>query len=354
MILKFFPTRDTFITNYRKSNVPQTGSNFGYSEMLHVFKKNGVTSGSDSLARTLVKFDFSSISSSVADGTIPLASSSLFLNMFNVIHDETVPASYDLEVQLVSQSWDEGKGVDVDFFSDKGFANWDKRTSSQWWSVTGSNGTGPIATQHFDEGNEDVNVDIGDIFDTFMNGTPNNGLVVRLSSTLETSGEEYYIKKLYSRHTNEPDKIPFVEVAWDDSVITGTLSGVTKPFSTILSMYDLKDTYSTSEEVILHVFARNRDYNPAVVLTASSDVNGLGLTNAYWSVVNERTESVVIPWSTGSIKYSRLSVNNTDGNYFKIRMDVLPPGNVYKFVFLIVSGSQQAVVDDSFKFRVVQ
>lgn len=352
MIIRIFPDKDTFITNMRKSNVPQTGSNFGASEMLHVFKKNGITSGSDGLARSLLRFDISSISSSLAAGTIPTGSL-YYLKMFNAQHADTLPYSYDVEVQATSESWDEGRGLDTDYFSDKGVANWDKRKSTLWWTTTGSAGTGTISSMHFDEGDEDLLVNVGTIFGNWISGqVPNNGLMVRLSSTLETGSEEYYIKKFHSRHTNFLDRRPYIEVSWDDSVRTGTLTGISKPSEVILSMYDLKDVYEVTDEPKLHVFARDRDYNPSVVSTASSDVRGLALTKAYWSVRNERTEQVVLPFGTGSTEFTRVSYNDTDGNYFNIKMSTLAPGNVYRVVFLIESGSQRTIVDDGFKFRV--
>lgn len=353
MIIRIFPEKDTFITNYRKSNVPQTGSNFGLSEMLHLFKKNGITSGTDSVARIITKFPVSQFSSSISSGDIPSSGTIYTLKMFDAEHAETLPYSYDVEVQAVSQSWDEGRGHDVDYFTDKGVANWDKRKSNLWWSVTGSAGVGVTRVVHFDQGDEDLSADVTEIVKQWFSGTiEDNGFIVKISSSLEQGNEEYYIKKFHSRHTNFSDRRPYLEVVWDDSVRTGTLTPVSRPSECILSMYDLKDTYDVSEDAIFHVFARNRSYNPAVVLTASSDVRGLALTNAYWSVLNERTEQVVVPLGTGSIKFTRVSYDDTEGNYFRMRLDTLAPGNVYKFVFLIVSGSQRALIDDGFKFRV--
>lgn len=228
MIYRIFPSKDTWITSFIPSFplVPQTGSNFGQSEILSLFKKapyisgsNAGWAGSASLGHILTQFDFSQWSS--LTGTLVAPPSPVWhLFMRNARHNGTLPTSYDAEFMLLSQSWDEGNGLDSDTFNDKGQANWVQARSNVFWTVPGGDVlTGTIATFHFDTGYEDVDLDAGRLVSLWLSGTyPNNGLLVRVSSTLETNSTDYYVKKFHSRHTNFLDRRPYLEARWDDSI----------------------------------------------------------------------------------------------------------------------------------------
>jgi hypothetical protein len=94
------------------------------------------------------------------------------------------------------------------------------------------------------------------------------------------------------------------------------------------------------------------DFNPATVSSSSFDISGSVISEAYYKVTNDRTNEVFVPFSTGSLKFSRLSYDNK-GNYFWFYMNSLPPKNVYRLAFLFYDGAQKRVIDNGFKFRVV-
>jgi hypothetical protein len=115
---------------------------------------------------------------------------------------------------------------------------------------------------------------------------------------------------------------------------------------------NLKNQYDQSEVVKLKLFARPKDYNPAVVTTASLGPTGIAFDKAYYRITNDRTDAIVVPFGTGSVEYTKLSYD-ANGNYFKFHMANLPAGNVYRVVFLFDVGGQKHFVDEGFKFRVV-
>jgi hypothetical protein len=226
VILRFKPVRDTFITNVRKRAVPQTGSNFGAAHSLDLFKVSGVSgalgavSGSG-LSRLLLIFSTSSLDSLVERGLVsPSSFTSYRLRLKHATTSETLPTSYDAEVLPASGSWDEGRGMDVDEFLDKGFANWDKRTSTSFWVNRGGDfHASPVATYHFDDGFEDLDVDVTPHFQAWASGTiPNHGLLVRMTASVESDSvyTDYYIKRFYSRTTDFKDRAPYVEARWND------------------------------------------------------------------------------------------------------------------------------------------
>lgn len=226
MILRFKPVRDTFITNVRKRSVPQTGSNFGAAHSLDLFKVSGVSgavgpvSGSG-LSRLLLFFSTSSLDALHARG---LTSSTTFttyrLRLKHATTAETLPTSYDVEVLAASGSWDEGRGMDVDEFLDKGFANWEKRTSTTFWTNRGGDfHASPVSTYHFDDGFEDLETDVTQHFQAWASGTvPNHGLLVKMTASIESDSvyADYYIKRFYSRTTDFKDRAPYVEARWND------------------------------------------------------------------------------------------------------------------------------------------
>ena len=218
MFYRIFSSKDTYITNERLSDVARTGSNFGASEILHVQKKID-TNHTASMAHILTQFDLSSIAALTASALAPANSINYRLKLTDAQHDKTLPTSFDLEIQALSQDWDEGEGRDVDFFSDKGVANWDKAKSNSFWSVAGASGSGPILTAHFDTGHENLDVDVTTIVQQWLSGNiTNNGFLVKVSSSQEADSQDYYVKMFHGRSTHFGDKRPYIEARWDDSV----------------------------------------------------------------------------------------------------------------------------------------
>lgn len=222
MIYRLYPEKDTFVTNYRKSNVAQTGSNVGSSEILQVFRVAPVSTSlgevSGSAARVLTKFDLRPFSALTASLEFPSTGVTYTLRLRHVKHGKTLPSSFDIEVFPLTRDWDEGRGVDVDTFYDKGVANWDKAKSNVFWTTTGSDFTGSFrAVSHFDRGDEDLQLDVTHIVNAWLTGgLENNGLVVKMSSTLETGNTDYYVKMFYSRETSFPTRAPYLEASWSD------------------------------------------------------------------------------------------------------------------------------------------
>jgi hypothetical protein len=452
MIYRIYPTKDTAITNYVLNGVSQTGSNQGASETLGVFKKaplSGVIgpAGTASLSRMLIAFDTTILSYLTGSGQIPSSGVTYRLVLHDSQHDKTLPFSYDMEVARVTSDWDEGRGIDSDFYSDKGFANWIYRKQGLTWTGPGGDiASSSLVPFHFDQGDENLSVDVTSIVQSWMSGTvPNYGFLVRVSSSQEVDGYDYYIKKFSGRSTNFLDHRPYIEASWDDSLkddrnnfvfdypnrlfiynvvrgaysdisgvgqgqvflrlvdasgtllfatgswvstgiysasitlptgsysgsvfqdiwfsgsralLTGTiyplgsgLDGSVPAYRNLVSVQNIRNEYTRDESVRFNLFIAQADFSPAVVHTASLDSLGTVVTKAYYQIVNDRTDEVVIPFGTGTVETTRLSYDEK-GNYFKFYMGTLSPGNVYRIVFLFDQNGQRQVIDDGFKFRI--
>lgn len=221
MIYRIFPTKDTWITDIGQTVTPYptSGSNFGASEILNVFKTgvSGTVSlpGQTAQGRILMQFDHTQLPSG--------SGQSYYLKLFDARHAETLPASYDLSVHRMLVDWDEGGGLDEETFQDLGIANWILRKSNQYWNAPGGElalDFASIETDHFhfDNGHESPTFNVTSLVNAWNAGTPDNGVMVKVSATLEADKFDYYVKKFHARETNFLDRRPYIEARWDDSI----------------------------------------------------------------------------------------------------------------------------------------
>ena len=125
MIKKYFATKDNTITNAFGEDLTTrgTGSNMGASDILEVFSIHAQASSSSGLSselsRVLVEFDITEITADRSSGAIPNSGSvSFFLKLYDVPHSQTVPRDFTLTVSGISGSWQEGYGIDMDYYKD--------------------------------------------------------------------------------------------------------------------------------------------------------------------------------------------------------------------------------------------
>jgi len=356
---RYYPTKDTFIANF--DGIKDISlANMGASEILHMYR----TAEFGSTASILISFP-----------SIPSGSQAI-LKLFDAQHSETVPTDFTASIIPIEYTWTEGQGHDLDYYTDSGAANWVSSSIGTLWAPpTGTSS----ASVYFASGHEDLEVDISSL-------TSSMGLGLRIDVDYLQPTGSYYIKKFHSRHTHFPVKKPFVELRWEDwsgslstssirYITSGTMSGTVWPYSitgsiptTLVNVTnsivdptgvlvsvisDLKPVYNSYEDVTLHLTVRSKDYNPATVVAAPSVSPGTVLMDAYYRIVDEGTERVVVPYGTGTTKFTKLSWNDT-GNYFNINMASLPTGTLMRFDFLYnISGTTTSIPGDNFTFRIV-
>jgi hypothetical protein len=229
-ITKYTASADTTIVNayYPDSLTRAVYANLGAADSLEIFSI--YISGSETQkARTLVQFPISAISSSRASGTLPSSGNvDFYLKLFNVQHPETLPKKYYVLIDPISSSWDEGFGLDLENYSDKGQSgsigygvNWKYRSTTNspytWTSDGGDVISGYSKTFYFDEGTEDLDVNVTDIVEAQISGViPNNGFMIRLSGAYEdgTNDTTYYTKRFSARSSEYFYKVPVIEARW--------------------------------------------------------------------------------------------------------------------------------------------
>ena len=160
-IKKFTAITDTTITNAYKSSLSDaqraTGSNMGASDVLEVFSiYSQASASSGELSRALLKFPVNDISEARSAKKITSSGSvNFYLRMFNAEHAFTTPSSYDIQVVPVSQSWEEGYGLDMDEYKDDTEdgvgANWLNATSTTKWIRGSATATVTVLNEGFIE-----------------------------------------------------------------------------------------------------------------------------------------------------------------------------------------------------------
>lgn len=255
-IKKYVAEKDNTITNAFDAeylSTRATGSNMGAADILEVFSVYGQkTTSSVELSRALVQFPVSTISSDRTAGTIPASGSvSFFLRLFNARHSEQLPRDFTVNVLAVSQSWEEGYGLDMEAYTDKtedGIegSNWMNRIKNNRWGKAGGEyhsssyvaaSTMPNYTFDFSEGHEDVLLDVTSAVEEWIAGTHSNyGFGIFLTSSQEghvsnssgtdedellhnTAGaeESFYTKRFFSRSSEFFFKKPCIEARWDST-----------------------------------------------------------------------------------------------------------------------------------------
>lgn len=227
-IKRWTASKDTSITNaFNESLLTRgTGSNMGESDILETFSIYAqASSASLEAMRILVEFPVNSILQERNSGNIPASGNvEFYLKLSNAEHGETLPRQFYLVSYPVSQSWQEGTGLDMETFLDvtrdgEG-ANWINAKASTPWTTPGGDYISNLeAKQFFDTGVEDLELDITHFVEAWLNNDlENNGIGVFLTGSQEGGNKSFYTKRFFARGSEFFFKRPVLEARWDSTI----------------------------------------------------------------------------------------------------------------------------------------
>jgi len=255
-IKRYTANQDNTITNAFESNLSTrgTGSNMGLADSLEIFTIYAQASAtSNEQTRTLVQFPVLTsdvttptspytIQADRTSGKIPASGSvEFYLRVFNVAHEQTMPRDFTLVISPVSQSWQEGYGLDMENYSDLTYdgtgSNWINGSAhTSWTNVDGVTLEGgsylsaswmdsPTSdydefnyTQYFTLGNEDLEVKITGLVEKWLKSEyPNYGVGLMLTASQASGSRSYYTKKFSARDSEYFFKRPIIEARWNNS-----------------------------------------------------------------------------------------------------------------------------------------
>jgi hypothetical protein len=207
-IKRYIASADNTITDAYQMDLETrgTGSNMGAADTLESFYIYGQISSSAGTtaekSRILVQFDIDRMNEDRTNGLVPISGSvAWYLNMYNAPHSFTLPKDFKMVIKACSGSWQEGRGLDLDNYTDQTYegvgSNWARKGAtadgfSTWLTDGGDFAESlltPAYTASFTNGTEDLSVDISDIVEDWMTGgvaASCSGLISSLASSANT------------------------------------------------------------------------------------------------------------------------------------------------------------------------
>lgn len=315
-----------FVTASKDSTIylQQPTQNTGLDEVLEVSKT--YYGSLKDIAHTLIKFETTPISESISSGEITMTSADLILKE---CESNEIPIDYSIYAYAVTQSWEMGIGTRFDDISTDGVTWNSVRTGKNWLSLenhssdtTGSfNGkggtwfTGSYSTQSFSYESSDIEMDVKSTMDEWIGGAlPNEGFILKYTSSLENDTNDYGQLKFFSKETNTIYQ-PKIRIGWDDSSFsTGSLTELTSD-DIIVTFKRLKSRYKLGSKPTIRVYGREK--YPLKTYTneySYTDVKYLPSTT-YYQIRDIVTDEIIVPFSN----FTKVSCD-ANGNYFKLNL----------------------------------
>lgn len=228
-IKKYYSNKDNTITNAFEANLITrgTGSNMGAADVLEAFVIHGQTSASIDAAnaeqsRIIIQFPINSIQSDISSGVLPTDTGSIkfHLNLYNAPHGSSTPEDFTLDLKMLSQSWTEGRGLDMDNYSDLGVSNWVSASSGVSWESEGGSaltGLNTSASVSFDTGLGNISIDVSEQVYKWLDTTDNYGFLVRFPDSAVSGSDSLYTKKFFGRTSEFYHYQPTIEARWDSA-----------------------------------------------------------------------------------------------------------------------------------------
>jgi len=379
-----FPSQDTWISSGSSTITGESfkDQNFGRDQILEV-KKEFFNNSFDHQTRALVNFsgtEFTELSKSVSDGTIA-SDAKYFLRLYEAEGNAEMTEEYTLAIQPISQSWTEGTGKFGDNPKNTNGCSWENRlnpiggTATAWdfAGIDNNHDNGPAilgdefgnifsqSTQAFSNESPDVNVEVTDMVNMWLEGRKENyGMVVRFNGASETDTTTFGHLKFFSRNTHTIFS-PRLEVRWDDHTAcsgsnTGSLNELTMSglADNFLYMQGLRESYKVGERVKFRVGARKR-YIQKTFSNSVQTVTGSFITegSGSYAIKDVATDEFIVPFEDNEdTSYTKLSCDS-NSNYFIQYLDGFYPDRVYKILLkLKYDDGQEQVFDDDFEFIV--
>jgi hypothetical protein len=318
MIKILRPVKDAYVNNRTINSIQVSDSNTGKAATLDLFKI--FSSGSIELSRLLLKFDYSDIENSLSNGDIDVNSDSFKckLKLFNVFGGQTLPADFNIRVLPLSKSFDEGLGRDVVKYNDVDVVNFftaSVNPSIVTWVSGGAGASGSLGdnvdiledfkvTQHFEVGNENLDIDITSIISSSItNQIENNGLLVAFDVNHEEDEKTYFVKRFASREAYDPSKHPTITIEYDDSIQDGLKN---------FSFNNLTKTFLINK--------KNGSFENSNIISGSTELSGSNCLKFSLEIDNQLTGSFIFSGSQfvqnnipkNGIYVSEFNINEND------------------------------------------
>jgi len=123
----------------------------------------------------------------------------------------------------------------------------------------------------------------------------------------------------------------------------------------VISITNLKNSYTTSEYPKLRLYVRSKNWSPTIYTKATADVEQEYIKNLYYRVYRVQDGlDVITNAATASTNHTKVSYD-VSGSYFPLDMSLFESGYMYAIKFVIKEENNYLKeLDEVFKFRVDQ
>lgn len=359
-VYKIFPTQDTSL--YSELNTANTGED----AVLYLSKGPSYLFPSQSTYfRPLVQFSTPDIQD-VVTKYVGTSSFQSFLKLY-LCEAEGIPTNYTIELHPLSQSWDMGTGKLYDNPITINGASWASPTanSSSSWIPSGNYNSGATGsyistntgggtwytssyTQSFTPYTQkDIQIETTKFTQWYLSGSiPNYGFILKTSGSLEFDANYNYTLNYFSRDSNTIYP-PCMEFRWDDSIYIPTTNICSSP-DVLLSLSNNLANYKAESIIKFKINVRPQYPTRQFMTTSMFTQNSFLPSSSYWSLIDYKTQDVVIDFDT---TYTKISADTTS-NYFTVYMQGLEPARYYKILIQSIINGQTITFDTDMIFKV--
>lgn len=163
-------------------------------------------------------FDLNLLGHDTCDGKPRASSFDLIVFKLPQLWDEGVGYDYNIEIPLREPSYQDTSGINPMVYSTCP-SNWFQAQTNLPWNTgsgvyTGSPASIIVGTQHFEQGNENIEIDITDIVNAYITGETNYGLGIAFPPSYEqTMIDDFQYVGFFTRHTQTFYE-PYVETTY--------------------------------------------------------------------------------------------------------------------------------------------
>lgn len=324
--------------------------NTGVDEILEVGKTRKV-SGS---VRSLIQFSQAQILEMTASAD---PSATYYLNL-RIAKADNLTLAQSIEFYAITQSWDEGTGfLAQDLENAKDGATWVVADSvdtewSQSLTLTGSRGgaTGSLLDSViFGFEPNDIRLDITDTVRAWSSASiPNNGLLLKISTTSEDNSKVIANFKFFSKntHTIYP---PTLEAVWNSQTTNVSPNcGLTlAPEEFELFISNARASIPTGSTTRIRFGMRTsqpiKNFSDTFRFSNKFYLN----TGSYIGIQDAASRAFVVPFDVGSL----ISADST-GSYFDLKIENMYIGRTYNILVRVTKPWGNEVIDTGHSFRV--
>jgi len=351
------------------------------------------------MSRTLIRFDLSEISASIAANEIDDLDTLKFYLRLKSLETNEVPLNYTVYAYPLSQSWDMGTGR-LAYNGTLDGASWYNRTPNSIWYGTSSvddfttnnyltastysdqsfrkgggtwfykvpdnyttssisyfsdinNSSSLICSQSFDYSEADVYMDVTRMVKAWLvNAIPNEGMIILSSEEVSPVDNSFLKLQFYSKETNTIYS-PALDAVWDDSVFeTGSLSAVSTFEDFDISIKNLAKELSYGNVNKVRIFAREKyplkNFTKGTQFSQYLTASYLP-SSSYYMIKDNESEEVVY----GFDNYTKISCDG-EYNYFTLDTTTLPQERYLRVIIKSVLPDEVKILDKGYIFKVTR